>query len=580
MNERTASPRIINCHAHVFTGFHVPPYLAKTFLPWPFYYLVPLSGLLRLFSWWYHKGPYTWQFKSWYKKLAQASYKTKIYFVRHPLLGRLKDVAGILVTIQVFYVFYDLIRRLQSPGKGTAKTVSAVRDWLSRHYLYYPKTGFWTKLLLVIVLLLFFQWGRNLIIFIFRQFWSFLGKIPGKQSLELIGRYFNIARFCVYKNQSGIFSKLNSQYPPGTGFILLPMDMAFMDAGPVQEDYAAQHEQLASLKRNHPDTAFPFLFIDPRRIPDDPAGFFTYTQEKGAVTLGDCFVKKYIEDEAFSGFKIYPALGYYPFDERLLPLWKYAADNGIPITTHCIRGTIFYRGSKKKDWDRHPVFEQAVGDQEYSPLLLPQMENRDFINNFTHPLNYLVLLDEEILRKVVAKAGDPVKALFGFKDEQTPMEYDLRHLKLCLGHFGGDDEWKKFMERDRDNFSSQLVKRPDFGIDFFNPQDGVRKKGILEQVWKYADWYTIACSLMLQYDNIYADISYILHDDSILPLLKETLQNASLKQKVLYGTDFYVVRNYKSDKNMLADMMAGLSDDEFNLIARTNPCQFLARTQA
>jgi hypothetical protein len=77
-----------------------------------------------------------------------------------------------------------------------------------------------------------------------------------------------------------------------------------------------------------------------------------------------------------------------------------------------------------------------------------------------------------------------------------------------------------------------------------------------EQLWKFTDWYSIISSMMLQYPNVYADISYILHSDSeVLPLLKQTLQNPVLKQKVLYVTDFFVVRNHKSDKNMLADMM-------------------------
>src|SRR6185436_827568 len=68
----------------------------------------------------------------------------------------------------------------------------------------------------------------------------------------------------------------------------------------------------------------------------------------------------FIEKKKFNGFKIYPALGYYPFDVQLLPLWKYAADHQIPILTHCIRGTIFYRGSKKTEWDYHPVYKQAM----------------------------------------------------------------------------------------------------------------------------------------------------------------------------------------------------------------------------
>jgi hypothetical protein len=46
------------------------------------------------------------------------------------------------------------------------------------------------------------------------------------------------------------------------------MDMHFMGAGTVSEegDFRLQMEELAGIKKNHPDKAYPFLFIDPRRV--------------------------------------------------------------------------------------------------------------------------------------------------------------------------------------------------------------------------------------------------------------------------------------------------------------------------
>jgi hypothetical protein len=57
-NNSTDQKPIVNCHAHLFTAGHVPPWLAKTFLPWPLFYLLPVSGVVRLFKWW-NKGPYS-----------------------------------------------------------------------------------------------------------------------------------------------------------------------------------------------------------------------------------------------------------------------------------------------------------------------------------------------------------------------------------------------------------------------------------------------------------------------------------------------------------------------------------------
>jgi predicted TIM-barrel fold metal-dependent hydrolase len=390
------------------------------------------------------------------------------------------------------------------------------------------------------------------------------------------------------------------------------MDMEYMNAGPITTRYRDQMQELVKVKAmpSNEGLVYPFVFADPRRMVnvqeeksyregDKP--YFEWSAQNGKVILGDCFIREFIEQHRFSGIKIYPALGYYPFDEKLLPLWKYCADNNIPVLTHCIRGTIFYRGVKKQDWNEHPVFEQAMekieadkdnenlkNDEEldlqqkkptrYIPLVLPQSKNVDFSYNFTHPLNYLCLLAEPLLRKVVAKATDKrIAELFGYTDPTVALERNLENLKICFGHFGGEDEWKRYFEKDRYNYSSQLTKNPARGIDFLKTVDNKPSPGKLEQLWKYTDWYSIICSMMLQYPNVYADISYILHGDAeILPLLKSTLHNEGLKQKVLYGTDFFVVRNHKSDKNMYADMSAGLDEEQFDQIARINPVKYLS----
>lgn len=565
---------LINCHTHIFKGEHVPPWLAKTFLPWPLYYLLPVSGVVAIFRWWY-KGPYRWQFQSWYKRIARFLYKVKMFIARNFIINLVVMIAGILLTIQVFFILYDFISGIIRPESKETGWVEKFREWLENYNLLLPLTNTWLNILMGIILILFFKSGRNLILFLFKRFWKFLGMLPGKQSKALLKRYINLGRFAFHEGQGSTFGQLKRQYPPGSGFIILPMDMEFMGAGKVGESYRDQMEDLARLKKINMDIFHPFVFADPRRI-EKEQDYFRYTVDNnGNVILEECFIKTFMEQHQFRGFKIYPALGYYVFDEKLLPLWKYACENEIPILTHCIRGNIYYRGSKKKEWDTHPVFEQSKKEGEYEPLFLPEKKNIEFINNFTHPLNYLCLLDETLLRKIVMKAGALIKSLFGYIDEKTPLKYNLEKLKLCFGHYGGEDEWQRFFEKDRDNLSSQLIKNPAKGISFLKDEDGNPTPGKPEQVWKFADWYSITSSMMLQYDNVYSDISFILHTPQILPLLKQTMQNPKLSTRTLYGTDFYVVRNYKSDKNMLADMILVLTETEFDLLARENPRQFL-----
>ncbi|GHC51364.1 hypothetical protein GCM10008083_13770 [Ulvibacter litoralis] len=386
---------------------------------------------------------------------------------------------------------------------------------------------------------------------------------------------------------------MKDQYPPGSGFVLLAMDMKYMGAGSVKELYADQLKGLLQIKdsptfKKQKNKIYPFIAIDPRRIREDVSekrndgsALFRYKVVEGKVVLEDCLVKTYIEDNHFSGFKIYPALGFYPFDKELLPLWKYAQQYNIPITTHCIKGTIFYRGKKDKTWDEHPVFRD---EDEKKQLFLPQLKNIDFQFNFTHPLNYLCLLEEVLLRRLLTTFNDTdLFDLFGYTNENTPLQHPLTNLKINLAHYGGEEHWERFLESDRYNYSNQVVKKPGFGITLFDvAKDGNKsvKEIRLAKLWKYVDWYSIISTMMMQYPNVYADISYILHNASIFPLLKETLhkRNKQLPKRVLYGTDFYVVRNHNSEKSLFSASNAGLTEAEFDLIARTNTHEFLKNT--
>jgi predicted TIM-barrel fold metal-dependent hydrolase len=572
---------IINCHSHIFTGKHVPPFLAKTIIPKPFYRLLNLGLVFRLFHWWYAKGPGRWHVMPWYKRIVRIMYTVKMFLARHFIWGLLAMLTGLFLTVQVLFILWDLVSRFGAPSpSGIAKYVLNAREWLLAHHLLLPLHNTVLSILLVVLLLVFFQSGRSLIFFIFKRAWKFMGALPGKETKEMFNRYLSIGRFTFQKGQGTVLGELERQYPDGSGFVILPMDMEFMEAGTVKEKYRDQMEALAKLKKDKGHNIYPFVFADPRRMAAEP-DYFKYTTENGKITLEDCFIKTYIEEKKFSGFKIYPALGYFPFDEMLLPLWKYAADNRIPIITHCVRGPMYYRGVKKKEWDYHPIFKQAMGNDLYEPLLLPETKNSTFTVNFTHPLNFLCLLEEPLLRHWIhtlmeRKPDSPLKQIFGFTDTDTPLGHTLNNLKICFGHFGGGDEWNHFFEKDRYGHSNQFSQRPDTGIDFLHTSKGEPSPGKPEQLWKHTDWYSLICSMMLQHPNVYADISYILHNDAeILPLLKQTLLNPGLRPKVLYGTDFYVVRNHKSDKNMLADMMGGLPENDFDAIARENPKHFL-----
>jgi predicted TIM-barrel fold metal-dependent hydrolase len=581
---KPASPQpIINCHTHIFTGDHVPPYIAKTFLPWPFYYLLSVTFIVRFFRWWYlnESSPYHWPRKTFYKWMARKVYQAKILVQRNLVLSALRLLLILALGVNAFFIFY----------LDVYVPLFRSYDFLDRFYRLLESGNIifhfsipWIRVVFLLAVLLFIPLVRKTVFFLLKRSRQLMGLLPSEETRAFMQRYLNLGRFAFYRYQGTIFTRLKNQYPEGTRFVILPMDMEFMDAGPLQQgfSYHDQMKELAELKARDSNKSiiFPFIFIDPRRIAGEP-DFLAYDIKDHQVHLKESFVQQYIVVHQFSGFKIYPPLGYYVFDERLLPLWKYAADHQLPVLTHCIRGTIYYRGRKQRNWDYHPVFQQ--GERQ---MLLPQMVNKDFCNNFTHPLNYLCLLEERLLRIVVGQSSSAIKDLFGFQDENIPLRHNLRHLKICFGHFGGDDEWKRFFELDRDYYTSQLIKS-EKGIDFIHNRDGEFSMPKLVQIWNEVDWYSIIYSLMLQFPNVYSDISYILHNPDILPLLNKTLSKETekedlerkdgpaLRERVLFGTDFYVVRNHKSEKNLLADMLAALSEEDFDLIARKNPRTFL-----
>lgn len=583
MGEKQSKRPIISAHVHIFRGDHVPPFIARKFLPWPLFYLLNLNKILSFYKWIdkliddkkYRSG-------SFYNRFQVFKNRLMAFVDRVPVINIPWQLLQWVLTLNAVYTFTYWI-------KTFSDSAELVIDWIGENAAFLfeycilidPKEHFVWSLLIFLGVFVFVKSGRNLVVFVAKSLVKFVKKLPGKQTASLLERYLLMAKYAKYKQQTDIFNKLEKQYPKGTKMVVLPMDMKYMGAGKLKSSYYDQMAELEKVKQNNPDTCIPFVFVDPRRISEDGKAFFDYTFNEGKVDLAKgCFVQQYLEDKGFGGIKIYPALGYYPFDERLLPLWKYAADNQIPIMTHCIIGTIFYRGTKEKRWDYHPVFKEPRGDDEPAPLLLSERKNVEFQRNFTHPMNYLCLLEENLLRILVGDAKDDrIRQLFGYTDKDTPLKHNLNHLKVCLAHFGGEEEWLEFLEKDSYQYPLQVTYERDRGVDLsFRNGDGKEAWGRYEQLYRYVDWYTLIYSLLAQFDNMYADLSYIISKPSIYPLLRQTVDpdiTGKVSQKVLFGTDFFVVRNHNTDKELMVNAQAALTKDEFDLIARENTYRYL-----
>lgn len=646
---------IINCHTHIFTGDYVPPLLAKGFLLPPIYFVVNVKWLIGIARFLNSRTKESTGRQTDSEaisnshnerlKIRQIGHTLKTMYAFHPTIAFLWRTLELSISVLVIGLLLqwfgvdtdkrvlDNIRFSGSLNSMLSKTMQIIA--LTPELVGFPKS-FWIRIPFVVLAFGLVKSVRLNSLLILRLF----KKIPNNLSIELMLKYWQLAEYAKYNTQSKIFMRLRYQYPKGTQFVVLPMDMKYMMAGKIKkvpaehktfielkkvdtDPYLLQLEKLRDIKENG-NLIHPFIFVDPRRIsesfeasPNQP--FFDYVIEDAKVCLKDCTIHEYLENAnrriRFAGLKIYPALGYYPFDIELLPLWAYAADNRIPIMTHCVKGTIFYRGYKKPEWSRHPLFEYwgkpyKAGEK----LLLSATKSKHYQTNFTHPLNYLCLLNPALLKRLIdiyaahlkQKIGSStayqkskykfqlrtLEELFGLNPNE--LKRDLTKLKICFGHFGGDDEQQEYLVSDRQDQSRALVAHPRYGINLCHTIDeGKFSWKNVHTAWTSTDWYSIICSLILQYPNVYADISYILHNPQIYPLLKSTLNHLrdteklpsnfnentfpthSIKERILYGTDFYMVRSHKSEKQLLAEAQMNLTAPEFDLIARINPQEYL-----
>ncbi len=400
-------------------------------------------------------------------------------------------------------------------------------------------------------------WLYTLILFSLK--WAFkilanllaISNLFSKQSKDAYKRFTTLGRYATYSKlgQSKVFDLLEKTYDPNTKFVVLPMDMDYMKAGKPIANYMEQLQELLNVTKNNKNL-LPFIFADPRRINE--------TINKKGILSYENYIKRNLSKQKFHGIKLYPALGYFPFDKDLIETYKFAQENEIPITTHCIEGTVFYRGKKKKEWNNHPILKyRKRKDEDPIPIPLPQKKNYDFTINFSNPLNYHCLLNKELLSEYLGE------------------ETDLSKLKICLAHFGGTKEWNRYTEDNWNNYNNNISHLSK--DNYFNRKiKNTLNHGSSRTIWWNASWLSIIYDLLIQYENVYTDISFIIFNQELFPLLKYILQDEKVSNKVLFGTDYYVVAQKSTEKALFQNLRSYIGEDLFYKIANENPKRFLS----
>jgi predicted TIM-barrel fold metal-dependent hydrolase len=365
-------------------------------------------------------------------------------------------------------------------------------------------------------------------------------------------RFRTIGRYATYSKsgQRKVFDLLEKTYDTNTKFVVLPMDMDYMEAGEPIANYMQQLEELLKVRSNNKDQLLPFVFADPRRIVDPKINVNGFSYQS--------YIKRNLSKQNFHGIKMYPALGYFPFDKDLIETYKFAQEHQIPITTHCIEGTVFFRGKKKKEWNQHPILKYTKKKEEGPiPIPLPQTKNYDFTTNFSHPLNYHCLLDKDLLSSYLG------------------VETDLSKLKICLAHFGGTKEWLRYTEDNWNNYNNNISHSSK--ENYLNSKiKNTLNHGSTRTIWWNASWLSVIYDLMIKYEGVYTDISFIIFNEDLFPLLKYLLQDEKVKDKILFGTDYYVVAQKNTEKALFQNLRSYIGEDLFYMISHTNAKRFLS----
>lgn len=333
------------------------------------------------------------------------------------------------------------------------------------------------------------------------------GRVP---LFKAAARYARFASIGTNATQQMVFENVMQYYPPGTRFVILTLNMDHMGAGASDLKYQGQIDQVIQLRRMYPDTCLPFLSIDPRMGDENELlGFVEKYVGRTTLPTGEEVAKPFV------GIKLYPALGFFPYDKRFNKVYEYCSIYEVPIMTHCTPSGAYFVGQLTAPMG----FPETIhyGDKKPLPVKFIRGNNDRNCDVFLYPKNWETVL------------------------------LNYPKLKVCFAHMGGLSEiWDKHGR-------------------------------------KAQSWLNDIMGFMETYANIYTDISYTLADESneyrTWKLMESLLNGTSTKDRILFGTDYFMTEQEDSEKNLAIKFPRWLLDkDQFNLyraLTEDNPKKYL-----
>jgi len=341
--------------------------------------------------------------------------------------------------------------------------------------------------------------------------------------------------------------------------LVLTMNMDYMDESLPPMGFNTQIEDVKGIKRYYPEECYAMYGVDPRHLSGESGLQLLRTQMETGTNYNGVYYPYFV------GLKLYPALGYFPFDSRLLQIYAYAEKNLLPVMTHCTRVGSQYIGRSisslipKNIGMVYPINVPLTGaDADTDLAARTSIQNR--IDKY---------YKKEWIKDNKLGENDDACDLFGHPENYVPLLLRFPNLKICLAHMGGSYE----IDTTHDNARMKEVR---------NEADPI-------------PWFDRISAMMQQYPNLYTDVSYTLSSfdptgeskDVVirrtLALMKQVDKNGvELAYRVLFGTDFFMTEQEMREselimlaKNQLAGQHTSKGEDYWELMTKTNPQRYL-----
>jgi uncharacterized protein len=214
---------------------------------------------------------------------------------------------------------------------------------------------------------------------------------------------------------------------------------------------------------------------------------------------------------------------------------------------HGFKGIKLYPplGYYPNDRELHPIYQYAV--QHDLPVMTHCSRGGVFVKEVT---DEMLAEPNPIGRRVEKKKPRHFSDIYTDPANYEPIAAKYPQLKICLAHFGGGDEWAKYKRQQQIAPSS--------------PED--------------RSWLSVILDLIQRHNNIYADISATLfeEDETYIDLLIELLRDARVSDRVLFGSDFYMMERVKTkEPSRYQFIRQRLGPQLFEQIASINPMRYL-----